>query len=95
MRWLSLKTLFAGFLRNRHFRRHFRRLMLFESLQHTTVSRSVPPGLAQTLVAMAKCDPEAALNQLNSEQNGLSETQVEEVRKESGFNEIEHEKPLP
>ena len=40
---LSLKEFFAGFLRTRHFGRHFRRLALLDSLTNTTVSREVPP----------------------------------------------------
>ncbi|MCL1886938.1 MAG: magnesium-translocating P-type ATPase [Betaproteobacteria bacterium] len=91
----SLKTIFAGFLHKRHFGRHFRRLVLFESLRHTTISRDVPISLAQALVAAAKNDRETVLSQLNSEMGGLSENQVDRIRDLNGFNEIEREKPLP
>ena len=53
MKLTLLKEFFAGFLRTRHFARHFRRLALLESLGDSNVSRDVPPTLAQTLVAAA------------------------------------------
>ncbi|MBK5476361.1 hypothetical protein JFU04_09645 [Pseudomonas sp. TH21] len=51
MSLILLKALFAGFLRNRHIARHFRRLAMLETVTDTSVSREVPPTLAQTLVA--------------------------------------------
>lgn len=47
MSLILLKALFAGFLRNRHIARHFRRLAMLETVTDTSVSREVP----QTLVA--------------------------------------------
>ncbi|WAW11306.1 magnesium-translocating P-type ATPase [Oxalobacter vibrioformis] len=95
MRMSSLKNLFVPFLRHRHLGRHFQRLILFESLMHTTVSRNMPPEQAQILVSIARHTPETVFAQLNSDPGGLSETQAEAMRAQSGFNEIEHEKPLP
>lgn len=51
MSLILLKALFAGFLRNRHIARHLRRLAMLETVTDTSVSREVPPTLAQTLVA--------------------------------------------
>ena len=47
MSLILLKALFAVFLRNRHIARHFRRLVMLETVTDTSVSREVP----QTLVA--------------------------------------------
>jgi len=90
-----LKEFFAGFLRTRRIARHFRRLILLETLTQTGVSREVPTTLAQTLVSAAKSDPELLLNNLNTHANGLTEEQAEAVREHVGLNEVEHEKPLP
>ncbi len=92
---LTLKEFFAGFLRNRHIARHFRRLALLETFIDTTVSREVPPTLAQTLVAAAGSDTGQLLNTLGSHTDGLSELEADALREQFGLNEIEHEQPLP
>jgi Mg2+-importing ATPase len=92
---LTLKELFAGFLRNRHIARHFRRLALLETLTDTTVSREVPPTLAQTLVVAAGSDSGQLLNSLGSHSDGLSEFEADALRALYGLNEVEHEQPLP
>ena len=90
-----VKELFAGFLRTRHFGRHFRRLALLESLAETKVSRELPPSLAQALIAAATSEPDALLARLESHADGLSAGRAEQVRQRVGPNEVEHEKPLP
>ena len=90
-----LKGLFAGFVRTRGIGRHFRRLLLLDSLAETGVSREVPPTLSQTLIAAAKSDPDALLKQLDSNLHGLSESQADTARERFGLNEIEQEKPPP
>jgi Mg2+-importing ATPase len=90
-----LKKLFAAFLTSHAFTRHFRRLALLETVTRTGVSREVPPELARELIAAAQSSPEALLERLGTQPNGLSEPQVEIIRRQAGFNEIEHEKPLP
>lgn len=92
---LTLKEFFAGFLRNRHIARHFRRLALLETFTDTTVSREVPPTLAQTLVAAAGSDTGQLLNTLGSHTDGLSELEADALREQYGLNEVEHEQPLP
>ncbi|MGE8334953.1 magnesium-translocating P-type ATPase, partial [Pseudomonas laurylsulfatiphila] len=92
---LTLKEFFAGFLRNRHIARHFRRLALLETFTDTTVSREVPPTLAQTLVAAAGSDTGQLLNTLGSHTDGLSEPEADALREQFGLNEVEHEQPLP
>ncbi|SEM69697.1 Mg2+-importing ATPase [Pseudomonas sp. ok272] len=90
-----LKEFFAGFLRTRHFARHFRRLALLESFSDATVSREVPPTLAQTLVTAANSDTGPLLEKLGSHSDGLSEAEAAALREQFGFNEVEHEQPLP
>lgn len=90
-----LKEFFAGFLRTRHIARHFRRLALLDNFSDTTVSREVPPTLAQTLVSAARCDSGALLAQLGSHRDGLSEAECTALREQFGLNEVEHEQPLP
>lgn len=90
-----LKEFFAGFLRNRHIARHFRRLALLESFIDTTVSREVPPTLAQTLVAAANSDTGQLLDNLGSHPDGLTEPEADALREQYGLNEVEHEQPLP
>ena len=95
MRRSLLQELFAGFLRTRHIGRHFRRLVLLETLSQTGVSREIPTSLAQTLTASAKSDVHSLLTSLDSHLDGLSDAQAERIRERVGDNEIEHEKPLP
>ena len=77
---LTLKEFFAGFLRTRHIGRHFRRLALLDSLTNTTVSREVPPTLAQTLVAAANRDSAVLIDSLGTHTDGLSEAEAEALR---------------
>ncbi|MBN3865490.1 magnesium-translocating P-type ATPase [Pseudomonas frederiksbergensis] len=95
MNLVLLKEFFAGFLRNRHIARHFRRLALLENFTDTTVNREVPPTLAQTLVAAANSDTGQLLNNLGSHPDGLSELEADALRGQYGLNEVEHEQPLP
>ncbi|QXI26863.1 magnesium-translocating P-type ATPase [Pseudomonas vanderleydeniana] len=95
MKLTLLKEFFAGFLRTRHFARHFRRLALLESMTDATVSREVPPTLAQTLVAAANDHPQGLMERLGAHADGLSEAQVQALREKFGLNEVEHEQPLP
>ena len=95
MKLTLLKELFAGFLRTRHYARHFRRLALLDTLAQTGVSREIPATLAQTLGAAAISDVQALFKTLETGVNGLTENQAERVRERVGPNEVEHEKPLP
>ncbi|WP_308418100.1 magnesium-translocating P-type ATPase [Chitinimonas sp. BJB300] len=95
MNFTLLKEFFAGFLRNRHIGRHFRRLALLDTLTQTDVSREVPTSLTKTLVSAANNNPETLLKQLGSHSEGLTELQAIVIRERVGLNEVEHEKPLP
>lgn len=89
-----LREIFARFLRQRRIARHFRRLALFESLAHTQVSRELPSGLAQQLIAAATQNEAALLHSLGSHSHGLTEQAAANIRKTFGLNQVEHEKPL-
>jgi len=88
-----LKHIFAGFLRTRHFGRHFRRLTLLESVAGTDISRELPSALAQELIAAATSDATALLTRLESHADGITESDAKALRVRYGTNEIEHEKP--
>jgi len=90
-----LREFFAGFLRTRHFGRHFRRLAMLESVTDATVSREVPPTLAQTLTQGATSDVPELLTRMGSHGEGLTETEALALREQHGLNEVEHEQPLP
>jgi Mg2+-importing ATPase len=95
MKFILLKEFFAGFLRTRHFARHFRRLAMLDSVTDATVSREVPPTLAQTLTRGASSDVPELLTRLDSHNEGLTETEALALREKHGLNEVEHEQPLP
>ncbi|HQR02944.1 MAG: magnesium-translocating P-type ATPase [Proteobacteria bacterium] len=88
-----VKELFASFVQTRGIGRHFRRLLLLESLADTRIDRGIPPGTAQLLIAAAKNEAGALLEELDSHPGGLSAIQAERVRERVGPNEVEQEKP--
>ncbi|WP_300627182.1 magnesium-translocating P-type ATPase [Pseudomonas sp.] len=90
-----LKEFFAGFLRNRHIARHFRRLAMLESVTDASVNREIPPSLAQTLLAAANNSAVQLLGRLGSRAEGLSTQEADALRAQYGLNEVEHEQPLP
>ncbi|MBF0153865.1 MAG: magnesium-translocating P-type ATPase [Magnetococcales bacterium] len=90
-----LRGLFAGFVRTRGIGRHFRRIVMLDTLAAAMVSREVPSILSQSLVAAARSDPNALLRQLHSHPDGLSAARAELIREQVGPNQIEQEKPLP
>ena len=94
MKFTTVKEIFAGFVSTRHVARHFRRLVLLDSVAQTGVSREVPDSLSKTLVIASMANSEELIKQLDSHNDGLSEAQAEAVRKRVGLNEVEHEKPL-
>ncbi|MGY2400690.1 magnesium-translocating P-type ATPase [Pseudomonas sp. SDO5271_S396] len=90
-----LKEFFAGFLRTRHIARHFRRLAMLETVTDASVSREVPPTLAQTLVTSANSSAAQLLDTLGSHAEGLTPQEADALRVQYGLNEVEHEQPLP
>jgi hypothetical protein len=95
MKYTLLKEFLADFVRTRKLGRHFRRLATLDSVTDATVSREVPPTLAQTLTRGASSDVPELLARLCSHAEGLTETEAHELREQHGLNEVEHEQPLP
>ena len=95
MNFTLLKEFFAGFLRTRHIARHFRRLAMLETVTDASVSREVPPTLAQTLVVAANNSAVQLLGTLGSHTEGLTSQEADALREQYGLNEVEHEQPLP
>jgi Mg2+-importing ATPase len=95
MKLSILKEFFAGFLRTRAMTRHFRRLALLDAFKSVTVTRDMPPALAQTLLAASRSETSTLFEQLRSHRDGLTETEAETIRDRVGLNEVQQEKPLP
>jgi Mg2+-importing ATPase len=68
---------------------------MLDSVTDATVSREVPPTLAQTLTRGASSDVPELLTRLDSHHEGLTETEALALREKHGLNEVEHEQPLP
>ncbi|MBV8033173.1 MAG: magnesium-translocating P-type ATPase [Betaproteobacteria bacterium] len=90
-----LKRLFAAFLESHAFTRHFRRIAILETVARTGVSRDLPPDVLRDLTIAAQSDPNGVLARLDSHVDGLSRSQIEDIRERFGLNEVEHERPLP
>jgi Mg2+-importing ATPase len=87
------RHLFGVFLHSRRNGHLFRRLAIFESLPAAGFSREVPDLLAGRLLQDAREAPSALLARLGALEDGLSSGQADAVRRRTGFNEVEHEKP--
>mgnify|MGYP000570660586 CR=1 FL=1 len=67
---------------------------MLETMTDASVSREVPPTLAQTLVASANTESAALIDKLGTHTDGLSEVEAQALRQQHGLNEVEHEQPL-
>jgi Mg2+-importing ATPase len=90
-----LRDLFAGFVRARHFARHFRRLFVLDALRDTTILREMPAPLADRLRTVSRADVSTVCSELESSPDGLTDQQADAVRARVGPNEVVHERPLP
>ncbi len=89
-----LKEFFAGFLRSRHFGRHFRRFILLDSAARVRATREIPASLSKTLLDASASSADALYQQYESHKDGLSDGAAEAIRARVGLNEVVHEKPL-
>ena len=89
-----LRSLFVSFLKTRHTLRHFRRLMILDSLSGPGVTRGVPEDLARELMQASADDAAGLLARLHSHEGGLASAEVDVIAERVGPNEVEHEKPL-
>lgn len=90
-----LQHLFATFLRTRRVTRHFRRLAILDLLRPHGGVRQISPAMTKELRHAAHADTDELIAHLHSHKDGLTDEEIEKVRKHSGLNEIEQEKPLP
>ncbi|WP_066709031.1 magnesium-translocating P-type ATPase [Curvibacter delicatus] len=95
MNFSFLKEFFAGFIRARHMGRHFRRLAMFEGLTRAEISRDVPANVTKLLIESSLADSNALYRRFSSASEGLTDVQADSIREQVGFNEVDHEKPLP
>ncbi|TAM40480.1 MAG: magnesium-translocating P-type ATPase [Burkholderiaceae bacterium] len=89
-----LRSLFVSFLKTRHTLRHFRRLMILDSLSGPGITRGVPEDLARELMQASADDAAGVLVRLHSHDGGLAQSEVDLIAERVGPNEVEHEKPL-
>ena len=90
-----LRTLFGAFLRTRRAGRHFRRLLILDSVTADRSARVLPDALTRELMQAARDEIPALLQRLDSNPDGLTAAEAEAIRERVGLNEVEHEKPLP
>ena len=95
MSFKFLKGFFENFLKKRHIARHFRRLLLSDTVTRTDGHREVPDTLSKMLLNAAKNNTDNLFSILNTRSQGLSAEEAEIIRERVGLNEVEHEKPLP
>ena len=96
MSWMArISAWCANRFRFRLIGRQFRRRILLETAAHVGVSREVPVSLGRTLVEAAVSDEATLLSNFASSREGLTEHCVQQLQAQVGFNEIEHDKPLP
>ncbi len=89
---------FSTFLRRRHVQRHFARRPLFETFAPNASDadkRAAPAHILGDMLLVARDEPAAAIDRLQSRSNGLSAAEAAQRLARDGPNEIEHEKPLP
>jgi len=91
----TLQALFASFVRSRGIGRHFRRLLMLESLREASPGQALPPALGPTLARAATEAPAALLQRLGSHADGLSASQAEAIRQRVGHNLVEQDKAPP
>ncbi len=89
-----LRSLFVSFLKTRHTLRHFRRLMILDSLSGPGITRGVPEDLARELMQASADNAAGVLVRLHSHEGGLAQSEVDLIAERVGPNEVEHEKPL-
>ncbi len=95
MNHVFLKEFFVEFMRTRAISRHFRRPSFLEAFKGPGVSKEISPAFGQKLLEAALADPDVLLLQLGGHRDGFTQGEAEAIRERVGFNEVEHEKPLP
>jgi len=97
MRWIEyiLKHLFSEFLIRRRASGLFRRSAIPDAANLSRSSTSGFDAITREMRRVASDERAAALIRLNSRTDGLSASEAAARQERFGFNEVEHEKPLP
>ncbi|MGA2550155.1 MAG: magnesium-translocating P-type ATPase [Burkholderiaceae bacterium] len=74
--------------------RHFKRILLLEHFRFADVPKTAPPSLADELLKASALSPKELIARLNSHDDGLTETEAEEIAERLGPNEVRSEKPM-
>ncbi|KXU34878.1 magnesium-translocating P-type ATPase [Cephaloticoccus capnophilus] len=90
-----LKHLFSRFLARRRASGLFRRTAMPDAANFPRGATSIFDAITRERRRVASDDIAAALIRLESDMKGLSADEAEARQEKFGFNEIEHEKPLP
>jgi Mg2+-importing ATPase len=88
------RRLYQALLQPHRFVRHFRRLLLLESVVSVGSVREFPKELTRSLIQAANSDADALLERFHSHRDGLTEAEAESLREVFGVNKIEQDKPL-
>ncbi len=94
MKIKNLKEFLVHLFWLKGFARYFPRISLFEGLFRSTQSQAIPAEFSNELIEASDRTVDDLLAQLNSNLNGLSESEAEQILQRVGLNEIAQEKPL-
>ena len=75
--------------------RLFRRILLLEGFRNANVPKSAPPSLANYLIKVARSSPAGLIAELHGHDDGLTESEADDIRDRVGTNEVQHERPMP
>jgi len=86
---------FGRFLASRRSKNLFRRRTILESLSRGRRADRLSDTLNRRLVDQARRELADLLAEMGSSAQGLSDAEVDILRAQHGFNEVEHERPVP
>lgn len=90
MKLTTLHEYFVGLMHNRHFQRS----ALVDTTVRTAAHEAVSGELTASLIKAAVSSPDVIIMHLAGHPQGLTEEQASAVRRRTGLNEIDREKPL-
>ena len=74
--------------------RQFKRILLLEAFRTSDVQKTAPPSIAEQLLEVSRITPREVLDLLKSHDDGLTETEAEEIGERLGPNEVQSERPM-
>ena len=90
-----LKNLYVRFVQVHGMTRHFRSLAIWDAFRRERASHEMPADLSKRLVAASQADTDKLLASIGTAASGLSAERAEMIRRDVGFNEVGHDKPVP